>query len=259
MPRATAPRSRTLARAGYARLDRIYCVSHSVERALIELGAAPSLLNTRYLGVPDLGHVPVEAREKVRQQLAIPSAAPVLATIGFTGPEKALDVLVDAFLDELSAGFPDLHVIIVGVSPTRRMRVSRRADRLSDRLHWVGIHDDVRPFLAAADIYVQPSRSEGLGLTILEAMRQSLPVVATKVGGIPEVVKDGESGILVAPDAPMELAAAISRLLVDRELAHRLGEAGRALSRLKFDMGPSVELTLDDYFAACRSGGHPAR
>jgi len=244
------PLSRAFARASYARIDRIYCVSHSVEQALASMGVSDSALTTAYLGVPDRGPLPATTRGDVRQQLAIPSTSPVLATIVFNNPLKGVDVLVDAFIDYLAPSFPNLHLIVVGVPPSECTLASGRTGCSPDRLHWVGIQDDVRPFLAAADIYVQPSRMEGLGLAILEAMSQSLPVVATNVGGIPEAVADGESGFLVEPNAARDLAAAISKLLADPDTARRFAAAGNALWRRKFEQMRSVDRMVGEYCAA---------
>lgn len=239
------PRSRALARASYSQIDRVMCVSNSIARAVAALGVRTPAIVTQYLGVPDLGPVAAEARQHVRDALRISRDAPVIVTIVFNDPVKGTDVLMDAFLDHLAEALPDLRLIVVGVGPEDRRQASRRPDLLPDRVHWAGIQDDVRPFLAASDIYVQPSRSEGLGLAIMEAMRESLPVVATKVGGVPEVVADGESGLLVDPDAPDALAAAISGVLADRSLARRLGAAGRARWEARFRLENLVELLLD--------------
>ena len=241
-----APRARAIARASYARIDRIVCVSQAIERAMLELGVAPATLVTRYLGVADLGPVAPGARDEARAMLRIDPTAQAIGTIVFNSPVKGTDVLLDAFLDHLAPAFPDLHLIVVGVAPEDRGHAPARADRSEDRVHWAGIQDDVRPFLAASDIYVQPSRSEGLGLAIMEAMRQSLPVVATNVGGVPEVVADGGSGLLVEPDAPAALAAAIARLLSDRDLAHRMAGVGHDRWRSRFRLETRVELLLDD-------------
>ena len=250
------PRSRALVRAGYARIDQILCVSEAANRTMVELGIPETKMTTRYLGVPDVGSVHAGAREDVRKELAIPPGADVLGTIVFNNPVKGADVLIDAFVNHLLPRYPDLHLVIVGISPKDAALVWPSWDLVTaGRLHWAGVQDDVRPFLAATDIYVQPSRIEGLALAILEAMREGLPVVASKVGGIPEAVADGESGLLVQPGAPEELALAISRLLDDRALAGRLGAAGFDRWRDRFVRSTSVEDSLDDYAAVLPARG----
>jgi glycosyltransferase involved in cell wall biosynthesis len=254
MPFAGSGRSRALARVSYTLMDRILCVSDSVRQDLAALGVPQRILTTQYLGVPELGPLSSQVRAEVRAKLAIAPAAPVLVSTLFNSKMKAIDVLVDAFADHLAADFPELHLVIVGVPYADRERFTSRADCCPGRLHWAGITDDVRPFLAAADVYVQPSRREAFGLAIVEAMRQSLPVVATRVGGIPEVVDDEVSGILVEPDSPDELATAVGRILDDGELSRRFAEAGLARWRALFDLGRSVDLLLDEHYDLARRG-----
>jgi glycosyltransferase involved in cell wall biosynthesis len=91
----------------------------------------------------------------------------------------------------------------------------------------LGDRADVREVLAALDVFVLPSRTEGMSNALLEAMAMALPVVATAVGGTPEVIADGRSGLLVPPDDASALAAAIARVLADADLARRLGAAAR--------------------------------
>jgi glycosyltransferase involved in cell wall biosynthesis len=254
MPEAA---SRAFVRATYGCLDRILCVSRAIESRLLALGAPPGRLVTHYLGVPDLDPLPAGVREDVRRRLGIPAASPVIATVAFDNPMKGVDVLTAAFEHHLAAAFPDLHLVIVGVShgdPGAPPGASG-----SVRVHWAGTQDDVRPFLAASDIYVQPSRAEGLGLAIVEAMRESLPVVASRVGGIPEVVADGQSGLLVPPDSPQDLAAGVAKLLTDADLARRFAAAGRDRWRRQFELRASVRRLVDDHYAPALAGRRGAR
>jgi glycosyltransferase involved in cell wall biosynthesis len=233
--------SRLLLRASYARLDRVLAVSHAVERALLAIGVSPGTLTTLYLGVPELDPLPGDAARDIRVRFGIPDESPIIVTVTFDSPMKGVDVLVSSFVNHLGAEYPDLHVVIVGMDEPGETIDRRAAPSCLDRVHWAGVQDDVRPFLAAADIYVQSSRAEAFGLAIVEAMRQSLPVVATKVGGIPEAVADGETGILVEPDSPTELAAAIALLVADTDLARRLGRAGCQRWGSRFELVRSVD------------------
>jgi glycosyltransferase involved in cell wall biosynthesis len=114
-------------------------------------------------------------------------------------------------------------------------------------LELLGERDDVPDLLAAADVFVLSSRSEGLPISILEAMAAGLPVVATRVGGVPELVVDGETGLLVPPGDARALAAALRTLLGDRELRLRLGAAGRARAEREFDLPAFRQAHLDLY------------
>ena len=117
-------------------------------------------------------------------------------------------------------------------------RVEQQLDALGvrDRVEMLGERHDVADLLAAADVFVLASRSEGAPLSILEAMAAGLPVVASDVGGVAELVADGETGLLVPPSDPAALATALARVLDDRELSGRMGAAGRARARDRFDL-----------------------
>ena len=120
-----------------------------------------------------------------------------------------------------------------------------------------GERDDVGELLAAADLFVLSSRSEGLPLSILEAMAAGLPVVASDVGGVPELVVDGETGLLVPPGDPHALAAAIDRLLDDPDLRRRLGAAGRLRVSEQFDLESTQRAHLDLYRTLLADAGLP--
>ncbi len=118
---------------------------------------------------------------------------------------------------------------------------------LDANVRFLGRVDDVASVLAAADVLVMPSRQEGLGVAALEAMAAGLPVIASRVGGLPEAVVDGATGLLVPPADVPALAAAIARLAADRALARRLGAAGRARVRERFTMAGMAAATLAVY------------
>ena len=113
----------------------------------------------------------------------------------------------------------------------------------AERVHLLGLRDDVDTILTAADIFAQPSLSEGLPLAVLEAMSFGLPVIATRVGGIPEAVVDGETGYLVPPGDPETLAAALTRVIESADRGASMGSAGRERAAAEF----SVERMTDAY------------
>jgi glycosyltransferase involved in cell wall biosynthesis len=157
-----------------------------------------------------------------------------IVTVGRLQRPKDFVTLVRA-LQALPAGVFEL--VVVGEGPDRR-RVEQeiRGLGLSDRVHLYGERRDVRELLAGSDLFVLSSSSEGMPLSVLEAMAAGLPVVASRVGGVPELVVDGVTGILVAPGDEQELAAALRRLLDDPALRRRLGDAGRARAEERFDL-----------------------
>jgi glycosyltransferase involved in cell wall biosynthesis len=151
------------------------------------------------------------------------------------------------------AELPDARLVLAGVDLEQggafQIELEREAEQLSvrERVEFAGFHHDVPALLDELDIVALPSWTEGLPLTVLEAMAHARPVVATSVGGTPEVVVDGETGLLVPPRDSTALAAAIRRLLDDRELAQRLGDAGRRRVEEHFSLAAMNERILALY------------
>jgi len=152
---------------------------------------------------------------------------PRVLFVGRLAPQKGVGTLVAAagLLED-----PSAQILLVGDGPERKA-LEREAKRIgvADRLHFVGFvtHERLPAVLAHADLLVLPSIYEELGTVLLEAMQAALPIVASKTGGIPEVIEDGVNGMLVPPGDPEALARAIDRLLADRALACRLSEGAQ--------------------------------
>ncbi len=163
---------------------------------------------------------------------------------------KGCDVLVAA-APKIVKGIGDgrsVRFLMVGDGPQRDILVSQAGDLgVGERFSFLGFRGDVPRLLSASDLLAMPSRNEGLGMSILEAMALSLPVVASRVGGIPEVVTDDVTGILVSPEQPDELARACLALLEDRGRAREMGRAGRKAVEERFSIELSVERTARLY------------
>lgn len=184
-------------------------------------------------------------RVEIRRSLGLPAEGPLILAVGNLYPVKDHATLLRA-LPEL----PGARVAIAGrgeEEPNLRRLAAELG--IEARVHLLGLRDDVDRLLAAADLFVQPSRSEGLPLAVLEAMAAGLPVVATRVGGMGEAVADGETGILVEPGRPEALAAALRRLLGDDVLRERMGRAARTRAQAEF----SVETMARRYVALYRA------
>ena len=155
-----------------------------------------------------------------------------------------------------AAGRHDATVVVVGDGPLRE-ELAREAARLGIAPHVQLLGDlaDVRFALEALDVFVLPSRTEGMSNALLEAMAMGLPVVATAVGGTPEVIGDGQTGLLVATDDPSAIAAAITRLLDDPATAARLGAAARQTVEEKFGAKSMVRQLEAVYAAVASSDG----
>jgi glycosyltransferase involved in cell wall biosynthesis len=158
------------------------------------------------------------------------------------------DSLLKAFA-QIAPEWPDARLLLVGRGPEEeRLRVLADRLELSARVRFAGEQADVAPFLEEMDLYVQSSIAEGMPNSILEAMATGLPVVATAVGGTPEVVVDGETGVLAPPRDPVALAKALAAFLANPAMAEAFGRAGRARVETHFGeilMQQRVEELLD--------------
>jgi glycosyltransferase involved in cell wall biosynthesis len=169
------------------------------------------------------------------------ATVPRMAAAGSLKPLKAYDVLLHS-LGLLAAEGRKFELLLAGDGPERaRLQELARRLGLAERVRFFGDVDDLPSLLATAHLFVHPSKSESLSNAILEAMAEGLPVIASPVGGNPEIVADGRSGLLVPPGRPDLLADAIRRLLDDAGLRGRLGEEGLRLVRARCDKSQAVE------------------
>jgi glycosyltransferase involved in cell wall biosynthesis len=162
--------------------------------------------------------------ESLRAQLGIPANESVVLTVGRLSREKAHIELIEAFkrLRNTNPEIPSI-LVIVGDGPERtRLKAAAKSVGGNSRVIFTGQVSNVRAFYATADVFVLPSHSEGSPNVLLEAMAANLPIVATAVGGVPEMVENNESALLVPPGDASSIAAAITCVLTDRELAQRL-------------------------------------
>jgi glycosyltransferase involved in cell wall biosynthesis len=195
--------------------------------------------------------VPLDGVPRTRHDRGIP----VLVSVGRLKAPKDFATLLRAL-----AALPDLafKAVIVGEGPDRPA-LEAEIERLGigDRVRLLGERRDVPELLGAADVFVLSSKSEGLPVSLLEAMVAGLPVVASRVGGVAELVEEGETGLLVAPGNPDELSAALERVLGDRELRRRLGAAGRERVERHFDLESFQRAHLDLYYRELTREGLP--
>jgi len=219
--------------------DALIAVSGAVAHALIGGGMPADRVTTIRSGIPLIGTLREGEGQAVRDGLGILQDDPVVGIVAHVLPHKGFDDLVRA-LALIQKKHPRVRCLVVGEAPRKRYlrELLDLAERLSvrDRLVLVGFQDEVAPLLNAMDLFILPSHTEGLPITILEAMAAGRPVVATSVGGIPEVVRDGETGILIHSRDPEGLAEAVIRLLEAPRLARAMGEEGRKRVEALFTM-----------------------
>jgi glycosyltransferase involved in cell wall biosynthesis len=166
-----------------------------------------------------------------RARLGIAGTAPLIGIVATLRSWKGHRFLITAMND---ARLAHARLVIVGGGPQERV-LREMAEPFGSRIVFAGQQDDVAPWLHALDVFALPSTgNEGVPQALIQAMASGLPVVTTPVGAIPEIVRDGETGLLVPPENAQALADAIAALLTDERLAGRLGAAGRAFVSGRF-------------------------
>ncbi len=192
--------------------------------------------------------------ETARGRLGVDAETCLIVGVGRLVPVKGFQSLVKALSLILSV-VPSARLLLVGDGPLHADLVAEaQALGVGNRLEMAGAQLDPAPFLAAADLVVVPSLNEGMGRALVEAMALGLPVVATRVGGIPAVVADGETGSLVPADDPPALARAMAELLKDPGLRQRMGEAGRRRAE-QFSLAAMESRLLGLYQELCAQKG----
>ncbi len=178
--------------------------------------------------------------------LSVRSDLSLVVGVGRLSPEKGFDLLIRAVKLE-----PEIQLIIAGEGP-ERTRLQNLADELgiSNRVKLIGRIENGNVLIRAAKVVVVPSRSEGQGIVALEAMAMERPVVATKVGGLQEVVLDGQTGILVSADSPEAIASAIKSLIYTPTLCGAMGQAGRHRVEQLFTLESMLTRTVETYHGA---------
>lgn len=236
--------------------DSIICVSRQVaDFAAQEIGLPPAKLSvirngidlTQFDNLPDL--------QTARAEFGLPAQGKLIAAIGRPRPVKGFAFLLQAFA-QIAPAYPDLYLIFVGDGPEKRPLQTAAAQLPgANRVLFLGDQPDIPRLLAGLDILVLPSLWEGLPNVVLEAMAAGLPVVATAVGGTPELVSHNQTGLLVPPQNPEALAQAISQLLNHPELAAQMGQNGRQRAAAQFTIERMVAQTETLYERLLREKG----
>jgi len=228
---ARDPGSRARVAEAVGAIDQIVTVSRAIRDACESVGRPRRPVEVVPNGADTRVFLPRD-RAEARARLGLPDDGPVVSYVGKLVPRKGVDALIDAMglLARRPSGAPLLAAVGIGeLRPSLEARA--RELGVADRVRFAGKvpHDEVAWWIAAGDVFVLPSLSEGLPTVVCEAMACARPVVATAVDGTPEIVEDGETGFLVPPRDPPALAAALGRVLDDPPLAARL--AARAHER----------------------------
>ncbi len=229
--------------------SRVITVCGAFANDLSRAGVRPNRISVCHNSVEPPVYGSPEDSKGLRQKLGIHEGERVVLSVGRLSREKGHVDLVRA-LAALRKISPSLRpkLVIVGDGPEReRIATAARADGLTEQLIFAGHTADVQTYYAIADILALPSHSEGSPNVLLEAMSAGLPVVATAVGGVPEIASTEENALLLARNDTSGFAQALSRLLTDRELAQKLGRAAALHVREKFSPATQARSLLQIY------------
>lgn len=208
-------------------VDAVVAITEAVRDVLLRGGVDPERVTVIYSGVDLAKFAAAGDGGRLRAELGIPSSAPLVGAVGALAPHKAQAYLLRAAA-KLRAEKPEVRYIIAGEGELEsELKELARSLGVADLVIFTGFRRDIEAVLAALDVFVLSSVAEGLCTSILDAMLAGVPVVATSVGGVPEIVLDGVCGLLVPPADPEALARGIARVLGDPALKGRLAAGGR--------------------------------
>ncbi|HOB87823.1 MAG TPA: glycosyltransferase family 4 protein [Bacillota bacterium] len=215
-------------------------VSRALARGLERWGIPPSRISVIYNGIDPAPFVK-DSRDRFTGEEKI------VGTVARLAPQKGLPYFLQAAA-LLAAAYPGLRFLVVGEGPERR-RLEQLASRLglNSRLQFLGYCPDLPRQLARMDVLLLPSLTEGQSITILEAMASRCPVVASQVGGVPEIIRDGENGLLVPPGNAAALAAAVSSLLANPDRARRMARSAQQEVCRNFTAAAMLQRTEEVY------------
>ncbi len=229
------------------RASRVITVSEALRRDL--LVAYPEVMarsTTIYNGVET--HIAVSRRRsEIRAEHALPTDGPLVGMVARLAPQKGILEFIRA-ARLVADSHPSVAFALAGDGPLKDDATKLSGElRLSERMRFLGHIDWVRELISAMDVLVISSLSEGSSVVAMEAMALQRPVVATSVGGVPEVVIEGDTGMLVSPGDAEALAGAVIEMLRDPERARQMGERGRQRAVREFDISDMIERTKAVY------------
>ncbi len=237
----------------YSKTDRIIAISEGIKEVLIKSGIKENNISVVYSGI-DLNRFDCALNlDELKREFKIIENKFIVGNIAHLADHKGHKYLIESAKIVLEQA-PDTLFMIVGEGPLKfELQVSARKLGIKDKIIFTGFREEIPELLNIFDIFVLSSHKEGLCTSLMDAMAMRKAIVATDVGGIPEVVKDGQNGILVPPKDPKKLAEAILTLKKDEILREKMGEFGRKIVEEKFSDSRMVINTEKIYYETLSS------
>jgi glycosyltransferase involved in cell wall biosynthesis len=248
-------RNRLSRRKYIKNVDAIIAISENIKKILVQGGVPAGLIEVIPSGIDFTPYEQARCSDYLRREFSFAADDYLVGIVAQLEDHKGHKYLIQAsrILKEQA---PRIKVIVVG-SGSLQMELDRQAHdlRVDDVVYFLGFRKDVPQILSSLDLFVLSSHLEGLGSSIMDAMACRLPVVATMAGGIPEIVRHNETGLLVPPKDPSALADTILRLYRDRTLGRQLGENGYQVVHGNFSAEAMTEKTIALYERLARPKG----
>ncbi len=252
--RVDNPERPWLVRRKYRLFDRVITISEGIRRVLLAEGVPDEQITCVRSAVNPAPYVHRCSRTWFCKEFNVEPEQLVAGMIAQFIPRKGHRILLDALPPVLDR-HPELVVLLFGRGPLEDEILGEIQHRgLAGQVRIAGFRDDLHRVLPCLDLLVHPAMMEGLGVSLLQAAAAGTPIVASRAGGMPEAVLDGESGLLVPPGDTPALGEAIERLLGDSQLRRRMGERGRQLVTEQFSVDAMVEGNLAVYQAVIGGG-----
>lgn len=228
------------------KVDRFVAISHAISEILSQLGIPPAKIATVRSAVTLPSYTAEDqktARLELRQELGVGPQELLIANIAYLTDQKGHDTLLRglAQLDQASTPTLSWTAFVAGDGPLMAS-LKALADRLNlSKVHFLGVRNDIDRLLLGSDVFAFPSNHEGLGTSLLDALGFQIPVVASRVGGIPEIILDQNTGLLVEVGDALGLAQAIGQLLADQSTARQLASNGRRYVSEQFSLKGMID------------------
>jgi glycosyltransferase involved in cell wall biosynthesis len=239
--------------------DHVISVSEEAREYHLHIsGTTADRVSTIYNGIDLSGFLSLDQeleREAVRTEFGIPSDATLLTTVAVLRPQKGIQYMIRA-LPEVLASNTNTHYLVIGDGTHRNTLIEEaKKSNVNHRVIFAGMRKDITRLLAASDIFVLPTLTEALPTVLAEAMAAKLPIIASRVGGVPEMVMDGENGCLVEAEDVDGLAAACIHLLNNHQKCVKMGAVGWNIVNQTFNIERQVDKLEDLYVEQLRAYG----